>query len=185
MILAIETIILCIIFFLLCFGGTGTDDKNLKSYSSYPDKVQNQIKEIIEYQGRFKESNKIIVFISNFLLFLPLFFILGLFIRENNFYYIKTNYPVTPRQKRSRCRSNRGIIDSPTPLFTPFCRFRSVSYTHLPVYPAGYGQPAAVNCPVRFSALPVPSYLSSFLFRWPLPLLPTYFKLSWIKGARK
>lgn len=33
-----------------------------------------------------------------------------------------------------------------------------------PVYPAGYGQPAAVNCPVRFSALPVPSYLSSFLF---------------------
>ena len=87
MILAIETIILCIIFFLLCFGGTGTDDKNLKSYSSYPDKVQNQIKEIIEYQGRFKESNKIIVFISNFLLFLPLFFILGLFIRENNFYH--------------------------------------------------------------------------------------------------
>ena len=73
--------------FLLCFGGTGTDDKNLKSYSSYPDKVQNQIKEIIEYQGRFKESNKIIVFISNFLLFLPLFFILGLFIRENNFYH--------------------------------------------------------------------------------------------------
>lgn len=87
MILAIETIILCIIFFLLCFGGTGTDDKNLKSYSSYPDKVQNQIKEIIEYQGRFKESNKIIVFISNFLLFLPLFFILGLFIRKNNFYH--------------------------------------------------------------------------------------------------
>src|SRR5699024_9742150 len=41
-----------------------------------------------------------------------------------------------------------------------------------PVYPAGYGQPAAVNCPVRFSALPVPSYLSSFLFHWPLPLLP-------------
>lgn len=39
-------------------------------------------------------------------------------------FILKTNYPVTPRQKRSRCRSNRGIIDSPTPLFTPFCRFR-------------------------------------------------------------
>lgn len=37
---------------------------------------------------------------------------------------IKTNYLVIPGQKRSRCRSNRGIIDSPTPLFTPFCRFR-------------------------------------------------------------
>ena len=41
-----------------------------------------------------------------------------------------------------------------------------------PALPAGYGQPAAVNCPVRFSALPVPSYLSSCLFHWPLPLLP-------------
>ena len=43
---------------------------------------------------------------------------------SNPDYMVKTNYPVTPRQKRSRCRSNRGIIDSPTPLFTPFCRFR-------------------------------------------------------------
>ena len=65
MILAIETIILCIIFFLLCFGGTGTDDKNLKSYSSYPDEVQNRIKSIAEYQGKFKESNKVVTFISN------------------------------------------------------------------------------------------------------------------------
>ena len=44
--------------------------------------------------------------------------------RLNQETIMKTNYPVTPRQKRSRCRSNRGIIDSPTPLFTPFCRFR-------------------------------------------------------------
>ena len=42
-----------------------------------------------------------------------------------------------------------------------------------PVYPAGYGQPTFAYRAVRFSALPVPSYLSSFLFRWPLPLLPT------------
>ena len=42
-----------------------------------------------------------------------------------------------------------------------------------PVYPAGYGQPAAVNCPVRFSALPVPSYLSSCLFRWLWLWFPT------------
>ena len=43
-----------------------------------------------------------------------------------------------------------------------------------PVYPAGYGQPDAVNCPVRFSALPVPSYLSSCLFHRLLPLLPAF-----------
>ncbi len=37
MIVIIETFILCIVFFMLCYLGTGTDEKNLKSYSSYPD----------------------------------------------------------------------------------------------------------------------------------------------------
>lgn len=50
---------------------------------------------------------------------------------------MKTNYPVILGQKRSRCRSNRGIIDSPTPLFTPFCRFRYRSRGRIcsPQYP--------------------------------------------------
>ena len=63
MIIIIETVILCIAFFLICFWGTGTDNKNLKSYSSYPDEVQNRIKSIAEYQGKFKESNKVVTFI--------------------------------------------------------------------------------------------------------------------------
>ena len=84
-IIIIETVILCIAFFLICFWGTGTDNKNLKSYSSYPDEVQNRIKSIAEYQGKFKESNKVVTFISNFLLFLFVLFILGLFIKENGF----------------------------------------------------------------------------------------------------
>ena len=85
MIIIIETVILCIAFFLICFWGTGTDNKNLKSYSSYPDEMQNRIKSIAEYQGKFKESNKVVTFISNFLLFLFVLFILGLFIKENGF----------------------------------------------------------------------------------------------------
>lgn len=85
MILAIETVSLCIIFFLICFWGTGSDDKNFKSYSSYPDEVQSRVKSITEYQGRFKEDNKVAKLISNFLLFLFLLFVLGLFIKENNF----------------------------------------------------------------------------------------------------
>lgn len=56
MIVIIETFILCIVFFMLCYLGTGTDEKNLKSYSSYPDEVQIRIKDIAEYQGRFKEK---------------------------------------------------------------------------------------------------------------------------------
>lgn len=70
MVIAIETVSLCIIFFLICFLGTGTDDKNFKSYSSYPDEVQSRVKSITEYQGRFKEGNKVVILISNFLLFL-------------------------------------------------------------------------------------------------------------------
>ena len=65
MIIIIETVILCIAFFLICFWGTGTDNKNLKSYSSYPDEVQNRIKSIAEYQGKFKESNKVVTFSQN------------------------------------------------------------------------------------------------------------------------
>ncbi len=87
MIIIIETIILCIIFSLLCYFGTGTDEKNLKSYSSYPDEVRSRIKDIAEYQGQFKESNKIIAFVSNFLLFLCLLFALGLLIREKNYWH--------------------------------------------------------------------------------------------------
>ncbi len=62
----------CVFFNM--FWGTGTDNKNLKSYSSYPDEVQNRIKSIAEYQGKFKESNKVVTFISNFLLFLFVLF---------------------------------------------------------------------------------------------------------------
>lgn len=87
MIIAIETILLCVALFLLCFAGTGTDDKNLKSYSAYPERVQKRIRETPEYQGRFRESGKAAVFASNFLLFAPVFFILGLFIRENSFWH--------------------------------------------------------------------------------------------------
>lgn len=85
MAVVIEIVILCIIFFLICFLGTGTDDKNLKNYSSYPDEVQNRIQSIVQYQGKFKEMNKAVTFILNFLLFLFILFICGLFIKENNF----------------------------------------------------------------------------------------------------
>lgn len=86
MVVAVETVILCIVFFLLCYIGTGTDDKNLKSYSSYPDEVQAQINNILEYQGKFNKHNKFITFIFNLLLFSVILFFLGLFIKEDNFF---------------------------------------------------------------------------------------------------
>lgn len=83
--LLIETVILCSAFFGLCFLGTGTDKKNLRNYMSYPDDVQKRIKEIEEYQGKYKETGSFVVWIANFLLFTILFLLLGIVIRQTSF----------------------------------------------------------------------------------------------------
>ena len=87
MVVAAETIILCIVFFLLCYIGTGTDEKNLKSYSSYPDEVRVKINNIAKYQGKFNKNNRFIMFILNLLIFSIILFLLGLFIKKDNFFY--------------------------------------------------------------------------------------------------
>ena len=83
--LLIETVILCSAFFALCFLGTGTDEKNLRNYRSYPDEVQKQIKAIEAYQGKYKETGRLAAWIANFLLFTVLFLLLGIVIRQTNF----------------------------------------------------------------------------------------------------
>ena len=50
--LLLENVILCSAFFVFCFLGTGTDEKNLRNYMSYPDEVQKRIREIEEYRGK-------------------------------------------------------------------------------------------------------------------------------------
>ena len=67
--LLIETIILCSVFFGLCFSGTGTDEKNLRNYMSYPDEVQKRIREIEEYRGKYRETRKFATWMANFLIF--------------------------------------------------------------------------------------------------------------------
>ncbi|SDQ43600.1 ABC transporter permease [Streptococcus equinus] len=85
MIVAIETVGLCLFFFILCFLGTGTDDKNLKSFSSYPDEVQTLIRNNEDYRAKVKTTNKCVAFLLNFLIFLVILFILGIAIRKPNF----------------------------------------------------------------------------------------------------
>lgn len=85
MVVTIETVGLCLFFFILCFLGTGTDDKNLKSFSSYPDEVQTLIKNSEDYRAKVKTTNKCVVFLLNFLVFLVILFILGIAIRKPNF----------------------------------------------------------------------------------------------------
>ena len=83
--LIIELVILCVIFFALCFLGTGTDEKNLKSYASYPDEVQKRIRETQEYQGKYHEANKLVTCFLNLVVFLVLFMIFGAFLLEKDF----------------------------------------------------------------------------------------------------
>lgn len=86
-VLLIETVILCVAFFEVCYLGTGTDQKNLKNYSSYPDGVKNRIQEIVEYRGRFEETRKARIWAANFLVFTVLFLLMGIPIRQENFAY--------------------------------------------------------------------------------------------------
>lgn len=83
--LLIETLVMCAIFFALCFLGTGTDHKNLKNYSTYPDEVKKKVQEIEEYKGRFKETSKNRNFVANLVVFLVIFIIFGIFIRQRDF----------------------------------------------------------------------------------------------------
>lgn len=85
MVVAIETVGLCLFFFILCFLGTGTDDKNLKSFSSYPDEVQTLIRNNEDYRAKVKTTNKCVAFLLNFLIFLVILFILGIAIRKPSF----------------------------------------------------------------------------------------------------
>lgn len=83
--LFIETAVLCAILFILCIFRTGTDAKNLQNYSSYPDTVQSRIRTIPEYKHQVQEKNPFLTFTANFLLFLVILFVFGIFIRQNNF----------------------------------------------------------------------------------------------------
>lgn len=83
--LVLEIIILCVLFWGVCYLNTGSDDKNIKSYSSYPDEVQNIIKENSALQSKIRAASPVISFVSNLLLFGFILFIFGLFIKKNGF----------------------------------------------------------------------------------------------------
>ena len=83
--LIIECIIICFLMFVICYKSTGTDDKNIKGFKSYPKEVQEKLRKIEKYKGKIKEESKVKIFISNFIMFLIIFFIFGLFIKVETF----------------------------------------------------------------------------------------------------
>lgn len=77
---------LCLLFWLICYMGTGTDEKNMKSYGSYPTEVQKMLRENEKLKGLIRENSPIKVFLSNVILFSVILFFLGLPLREESIF---------------------------------------------------------------------------------------------------
>lgn len=83
--LIVELVILCALFWGICYLNTGSDEKNIKSYASYPEEVQEMIKKDPALQAKMKVTSPVVSFVSNILVFGVVLFIFGLFVKENGF----------------------------------------------------------------------------------------------------
>lgn len=71
-------IIIYSLFFLMCYLGTGTTEKNMKSFYSYPDRIQEKIQANEKLSTMIpKKSTYVASFLSNYVLFTVVFFVVG------------------------------------------------------------------------------------------------------------
>jgi hypothetical protein len=73
------------LFFFLCYYNTGGDKKNIKSFSSYPDEVQQIVRENDLLKDSIKTTRPLLSFLSNAIVFTVVLFLFGLFIRQDSF----------------------------------------------------------------------------------------------------
>lgn len=85
-VLIAEVVILCVLFFGICYLNTGSDEKNIKSFSSYPDEVQRILEDNPAMKEKIKTQTAFASFISNILIFGVVLFIFCLFIKQGNFW---------------------------------------------------------------------------------------------------
>lgn len=86
MLFIIKTICLCLAFWGICYLGTGTDEKNLKGLSAYPDVIQRQVKSDLVLGPQVKTMSPVTVFFLNLLLYAILLLIVCFFEREKGFW---------------------------------------------------------------------------------------------------
>lgn len=87
----LELTILCAVFFAICYLNTGSDKKNIKSYASYPDEVQEIVKKNLALQAKIKTASPFVSFVSNVVVFGIVLFIFALFVKEDGFKVNFTN----------------------------------------------------------------------------------------------
>lgn len=76
----IVIVVFCLFYWLMCFMGTGTDEKNLKGLRSYPEEVQKIVRKHNVSAPKAQPVWKILI--GNFILFTPVFSILGLVLKS-------------------------------------------------------------------------------------------------------
>lgn len=84
----IAAVILYVLYFLMCYLGTGTEKKNMRStnFCSYPETIQDQIRA----DARLKRMvparrNAVVSFLSNLILFTAVFVLIGLILHVGSF----------------------------------------------------------------------------------------------------
>lgn len=87
MLLWFELIVLCLLLFLICYLGTGSDEKNIRnsSFRCYPDEVQRMVRENPAWKDKIRTTPSAVTFLSNLLLFGALLLLCGVFIRTDSF----------------------------------------------------------------------------------------------------
>lgn len=85
MLFIIKTIFLCLAFWGICYLGTGTDEKNLKGLSAYPDVIQRQIKSDLILGSQVKTTSPVTIFLLNLFLYTILLLIMCFSEREESF----------------------------------------------------------------------------------------------------
>ena len=73
-----EGMLLCSLFWAFCWLGTGSDEKNIRNFSTYPDEVQKIVKARPELSGNIRQRGPAAIFAGNLLLFTALLFAMGL-----------------------------------------------------------------------------------------------------------
>ena len=75
----LSILILYLIYWGMCYLGTGTDKKNMASFRAYPDKVQEAVRNRPESAAMIpKEKPTALVWVSNLVLFTVVFAVVGL-----------------------------------------------------------------------------------------------------------
>ena len=82
-----EGMLLCSLFWAFCWLGTGSDEKNIRNFSTYPDEVQKIVKAHPELSGNIRQHLHFYgrISASRLLLFTALLFAMGLLTRQEYF----------------------------------------------------------------------------------------------------